>query len=161
MTLRHNKPVIVSARAIIIRNNELLVFRRRKLSFKSGKIVEYYSLPGGTVEPGENIEQAVKRELQEEMTIPIKVIQKVAILEKDNRRHHLFLADIIEGEPRFNQSSEEYRLQNKFNSYEVLWIEIDSLDIEMFRWGFEHVVPLIKNLSVGINIKEAKLIRDI
>ena len=150
----------VSARAIIISEKQLLIFRRRKLDIRTGRMIEYYSLPGGGVEEGESLEDAVVRELQEEMSIKIRIIQKVAVIEKNNRQHHMYWASIIDGRPRLNSASEEYRMQNRFNSYEVQWVDIDSLELDMFRWGFEHVVPIIKNISLGINIHEAQFFRD-
>jgi ADP-ribose pyrophosphatase YjhB (NUDIX family) len=51
-------PSVPSAAAIIVRGNKILLV---KLSYKDG-----YALPGGAVMRGENLEQAVKREVKEE-----------------------------------------------------------------------------------------------
>lgn len=51
-----------TARGIIIDKGELLVFRLAKAS-------DWYSLPGGRIEFGENIEDAIVRELTEETGI--------------------------------------------------------------------------------------------
>ena len=45
----------VSSRAIIIKDNKLVVLFRRRI--RDGKVVEYYSLPGGGLEEGETLEE--------------------------------------------------------------------------------------------------------
>lgn len=160
MILQRNKPMRVSARAIIIRNGELLVFFRRRFDLKKGRTIEYYSIPGGGVDAGETLEEAVVRELYEEMAVRVKPRQKVAIIESNDRRHHIYWTAILEGEPMFNPASQEYRMQNKFNSYEVRWVDIDTLDGDMFMWGFEQLIPIIKNISLGMNITKARLFSD-
>lgn len=54
----------ISGRAIIIKDNKVLLFFRNRLI--SGKIIEYYAIPGGGLEPGETIEKCTIRELKEE-----------------------------------------------------------------------------------------------
>lgn len=53
----------ISSRAIIIENDQLLAFFRRKV--KDGITKEYYAIPGGGLETGESINDNVKRELKE------------------------------------------------------------------------------------------------
>ena len=62
----------VSSRAIIIKDNKLVVLFRRRI--RDGKVVEYYSLPGGGLEEGETLEENVLREVNEELGIEIKII---------------------------------------------------------------------------------------
>lgn len=51
----------VGVKALIVNNRKALIFKE----FKDGQ--ELYNLPGGRIDEGENIEQALKRELKEEM----------------------------------------------------------------------------------------------
>jgi len=67
MEHQHNTTSTERAVAIIIRDDKLLVFHR----IKDGE--EYYAFPGGSVEDGETREEAVVRELKEEMCIDIKI----------------------------------------------------------------------------------------
>ena len=64
-------PKIEVVAAIIMHNNKILCVKRGKGKF------EYVSLkwefPGGKVEPDETLEQAIVREIQEELIVNIKV----------------------------------------------------------------------------------------
>jgi 8-oxo-dGTP diphosphatase len=60
---------IVSA-AVIIENAKLLVTQRPSQSHMSG----FWEFPGGKVEPNESPQQALVREIQEELGIPIGVL---------------------------------------------------------------------------------------
>ncbi len=55
----------ISARGIIINNNKILLNE-----FGHG---EYYNIPGGGVEPGETVKQAVEREIFEESGLNVTV----------------------------------------------------------------------------------------
>lgn len=125
-----------SARAIIIQNGELLtMFRHRE---KDGKVKEYYVIPGGGREEGEKLEDTVKRELQEEMNVEIKVLGYLGKREDDETCAHYFHCQIINGTPILG--GEEL----KANFYEPRFVtisEIDSLDMN----GKEFVKMAMKN----------------
>lgn len=129
-----------SARAIIIQNGELLtMFRHRE---KDGKVKEYYVIPGGGREEGEKLEDAVKRELQEEMNVEIKVLGYLGKREDDETCAHYFHCQIINGTPILG--GEELDRMNKANFYEPRFVsisEIDSLDMN----GKEFVKMAMKN----------------
>lgn len=129
-----------SARAIIIQNGELLtMFRHRE---KDGKVKEYYVIPGGGREEGEKLEDTVKRELQEEMNVEIKVLGYLGKREDDETCAHYFHCQIINGTPILG--GEELDRMNKANFYEPRFVsisEIDSLDMN----GKEFVKRAMKN----------------
>ena len=52
-----------AVRAIIVRDGHLLVIHRNKFG------QEYYTLPGGGIDPGETAEHALLREIHEETTL--------------------------------------------------------------------------------------------
>lgn len=63
-------PEIITARALIVWDNHFLVLRRtNNHNHNPGK----YELPGGKIDPGESIEQGLKRELNEEANIEIHI----------------------------------------------------------------------------------------
>ena len=120
-----------TARAIILdENKRILVFERNRRDGIFGKSHHYYSIPGGGVEEGETPEQAVIRELSEEMLIDIAP-QKLIIHQLDpanQREHFYYLARIISGTPTFNTSSEEAAnaaLKGK-DIFLIAWVELDD-----------------------------------
>lgn len=62
------KPNIQVAAAIISENQRLLLARR-----KDGTFAGYWEFPGGKVEPGETPEQALQREIREELSTESEV----------------------------------------------------------------------------------------
>jgi len=148
----------VSARAIIIKDRNLLTFLRRVKPVGSHEVLTYYSIPGGAVERGESIDEAVRRELKEELSLDIELGPEVAELTSHGTTHHFFLAGIIGGsEPVFNPDSPESIHMDENNSYEIAWIPVGSLTEEMFHWGFELLVPLLKQIGNG-KIPETKAV---
>src|SRR5215471_1691207 len=61
----------------------------------------YWSLPGGLVEPGERLEEAVKREIQEETNLLVEPVRLFEIFERIMRdaqgrtEYHYVLADYV------------------------------------------------------------------
>ncbi len=96
--MRHSKrhPRLRAA-AAIFRGNQVLLVKHRK------KGREYWLLPGGGVEYGETLSQAVQREIWEETRLKIKVQKLVLVhdsIPADRRRHILnvvFQASITSG----------------------------------------------------------------
>jgi len=72
---QHDQPAIVrrGAVAVIVRNDRLLIIRRSQQVVAPGM----YCFPGGGIEPGETEEQAVIRELQEELACRIQPRRRI------------------------------------------------------------------------------------
>lgn len=62
------KPIDVVA-ALLIKSDRILVTQRKASDSNGG----YWEFPGGKVEAGESLEQALVREIQEELEMPIQV----------------------------------------------------------------------------------------
>lgn len=98
--MKYRAPLLVSA-AIIHRNGKVLVGQRRKADRHPLK----WEFPGGKVEHGESPQEALVRELREELQIEANVGSELARYEHDyrsgNRVHLLFFAvPEFAGEPR-------------------------------------------------------------
>lgn len=74
----------VIARAVIIHNNKILLCKQ--------KDKDYYFLPGGHVEWGEKTEDALARELMEELGVSVKSMKFIGaaenIFSKEKEQHH-------------------------------------------------------------------------
>lgn len=86
--------------AAIVRDGQILVVKHEK---QNGP---YWLLPGGGIEPGESIPDALRRELREEACLEIEPGPPVMIVDSiwpDGGRHIVnltFRAHVISGEPR-------------------------------------------------------------
>ena len=70
--------------AAIYREGKVLAAQRGYGEFKGG-----WEFPGGKIEPGETQEQAIVREIQEEMAATIEVVEKLGTVEYDYPPFHL------------------------------------------------------------------------
>ena len=93
---------------IILRDNKILLVKRKNEPFK-GK----WSLPGGFVDYGETVENAVVRETIEETNIKTKIKELLGVYSSPNRdpRGHTvtiaFLLSVISGEAKAGDDAEE------------------------------------------------------
>ena len=91
----------IRAVAILIKDNKVLLIHRKNEK-------EYFVFPGGGVENGETVEQAVVRELKEETTINVKIDRLLYHHIYDNDTElFFFLCDYISGEAKLADDSPE------------------------------------------------------
>ncbi|MCH4071839.1 (deoxy)nucleoside triphosphate pyrophosphohydrolase [Pseudoramibacter sp.] len=86
MTSSQNKTIDVVA-AVIRKDNKIFATQRGYGEFKDG-----WEFPGGKVEPGETREQALVREIEEELNTEITVGDLIAVIEQDYPGFHLTMA---------------------------------------------------------------------
>lgn len=118
-----------TARAIIVDDGKVLVFFRRRI--RDDVEVIYYSLPGGHLEDGETYEDAVIREVKEEMNIDVKIIDYVGMNIDGNCEERFYHCEIIGGEIKFG--GEELERCCDSNYYEIRWVDVDTIDSDMLR----------------------------
>ncbi|AWV99738.1 NUDIX domain-containing protein [Arcticibacterium luteifluviistationis] len=85
--------------------------------------VDVFALPGGNLEFGEELKEALKREYFEEIQIDIKVGEELltaeVIREGEQTLHQIFECSINKGVPILNPA--------ETTSLEVCWLEIDRI----------------------------------
>jgi 8-oxo-dGTP diphosphatase len=97
--------------AAIVKDGKVLVVRR---SVDDDFLAGYYEMPGGGIDKGENHEQAVKREIQEELSLNVKVLKP------------------------FHQFSYQPGPNTKCMDYQYLVILEDNEDIKNLKLSHEH-----------------------
>jgi mutator protein MutT len=95
--------------AVITQGEKILITRRRPGVHLEG----YWEFPGGKVEDGESFEEALGREVSEELGIAIRIHQKIEVIEHQYAEAseqtfilHFFLCTIREGIPRAHHAAE-------------------------------------------------------
>ena len=120
-------------RAIIQDDDRILVCKR--------KDKDYYFFPGGHIEFGETAEQALIRELNEELNILVKKVSFIGVGEnifiQDNEKHHEInlvfevLADEVEDKSKEDHIDFFFFDKEKFAKEEVLPV---SLKETIIKW---------------------------
>ena len=118
----------ICCRGIILEEDKVdLMYREKKVN---GKILKYYTYPGGGLEENKTLENCVKREVKEEFDIDVEVLQLLKTVEYKENITHYFACKKIKG--ALTLSGEEKQRSNKENYYEVRKVpltEIDSIDL--------------------------------
>ena len=123
--------------AIINQGNKILATQRGYGEHKDG-----WEFPGGKIEPGETPEQALVREIKEELDITIHVERHVVDVSYDYPQFHLqmscFLCSIDKGTPRLlGHEAARWLAPQDLDS--VDWLPADVL-----------VVNTLKDLAKGV-----------
>lgn len=93
----------VGVGAAIIRDGKVLLIKRgEKAKNERGK----WEIPGGGVEFGEKMEEALNREMMEELGVKIKTVELLGVFDhiiSEDKQHWVsptFICRLIEGEPQ-------------------------------------------------------------
>lgn len=136
----------VTGRVLLFRQDELLLFKRRRYQPFKFKWLEYYSIPGGGLLTGEQPAVAARRELKEELGLTVEIDREVAVIENRFFEHHLFSGRIIDGQPVWQADAEENRYLSKYNSYEVIWLPVNRLSAQNMAY-YAGFLPVIRQLA--------------
>lgn len=106
MENQHRIPVtpLLAVDAVILYNEEIVVIKRLNNPFQG-----QYALPGGFVDVGETVENAVIREAKEETNLSIKIMSLVGVYSeptRDERKHIVSLCYLARGSGELKAGSD-------------------------------------------------------
>jgi len=108
--------------AVIVKDGTILATQRGYGEFK-GK----WEFPGGKIEAGENLEQALIREIKEETNALINVIEYISTVEYDYENFHLtmhtYLCELADGDLEF-----VYRDDKTLEHENMVWLDLENLE---------------------------------
>lgn len=109
--------------AIIIKDGRVFTTQRGYGEFKDG-----WEFPGGKMEVGETMQQALERELREELAIKVKATDLIKTIEYEYPKFqltmHCLKTEILEGEPNLLEH-EDAKWVNKEQIDSVAWLPAD------------------------------------
>ena len=116
--------------AAVIRDNDRIFATERGYGNYKG----WWEFPGGKIEAGETPQEALKREIREELDTLVEVGDLIACVEYDYPEFHLsmdcFWCTILEGNLHLNEA-EDARWLTKENLMSVKWLPADLEVLEV------------------------------
>ncbi|MBO8188764.1 (deoxy)nucleoside triphosphate pyrophosphohydrolase [Streptomyces spirodelae] len=91
-----------------------------------------WELPGGKVEPGESAQEALARELREELGVEVEALDRLPgeWQLKADLVLHAWWAPLLKGEPQPLQDHDELRWLTPEQAFDVDWLEQDLPFVE-------------------------------
>ena len=117
----------MAGHALIERDSKYLVTRRSKISTY---MPLKWDIPGGIVEPGETVEEAIHREVSEETRLTIRIGRVVYIYANRDQLPHrqtfqaVYLSKYVDGEVHLNPSEHD---QFQWMDYDAI-ARVDTID---------------------------------
>ena len=119
----------------IIRNSQgkILIDRRRA----TGEMGGLWEFPGGKIEPGETIEDCIRREIKEELGIDVSVEDCLSVIEHEYSQFKVTLfihyCQYIKGKPRTIECDE------------IRWVSPSELDRYTFPEANYEIITLLQS----------------
>ncbi|OIP67970.1 MAG: DNA mismatch repair protein MutT [Oscillatoriales cyanobacterium CG2_30_40_61] len=124
---------IIGVGVIWNQQKQILIDKRRAEGFLGG----LWEFPGGKLEPGETLEDCIKREIQEELAIEIEVKEHLITIEHTYTNFkvtlNVYQCDYISGEPQ------------PLESDEIRWVTLDEIDKFTFPKANKKIIAALKN----------------
>lgn len=121
------------AAAVIRKGNRIFATQRGYGEFKDG-----WEFPGGKIEPGETPQEALVREIREELETEIRVGDLIDTIEYNYPTFHLsmdcFWCEIVEGSLKLKEH-EAAKWLDRESLYTVDWLSADVGLVEKIKQG--------------------------
>lgn len=122
---------------ILSADNKLLIAQRGSHQTHAG----CWEFPGGKVEPGESLYQALQREIKEEVNINICSATPYGFTQHQYKDYEVklnfFLVQEFDGEPYCNESQKDMK-----------WVSADSLSQYDFPKGNQEIIQKLQQMLV-------------
>lgn len=104
-----------------------------------GEFKDWWEFPGGKIEAGETAEEALKREIREELDVDIHIVNQIATVEYDYPAFHLhmecFLCNLTEGQPQLLEAEQALWLTPEHLG-SVKWLPADLVVVQKLKHHF-------------------------
>jgi len=118
-TILNNRSQGFRAGGIVVKDNKVL------LMHQIVKGEDFYTLPGGSWEAGEKLEETCQREIKEEFNIDVEVGKLVFLLDTTTRIAFYFLCTYVQGE--IELGGPEKDRMHEGEQYYVEWVDVDKI----------------------------------
>ena len=146
MTREFPEAPLAGVGAVVVENGRVLLVRRGHEPLKGR-----WSLPGGLIELGEGLEEAVRREVQEETGLLVEPVELVEVLDRIHRedgrvRYHYVIADylcrVTGGKLEAASDADEVRWveRSEWNSHGIL--ALDPVTVRVMEAGWQRAKQL-------------------
>jgi 8-oxo-dGTP diphosphatase len=137
---------LVGVGAVVVENGRVLLVKRGAEPLKG-----QWSLPGGLIELGESLSEAVIREVREETGLTVEPIELIELLDRIHRyeervRYHYVIADYLcrplSGELRAASDADAVRWieRAEWNSHSAL--RLDPVTVRVIELGWQRARQL-------------------
>ena len=120
--------VVEVVAAVIKRDNKIFITRRGY-----GEFINMWEFPGGKIEKGETREEALHREIREELELEIKNLEFLTVVDYDYENFHLtmhcFTCELAGGNLKLNAHNDA-KWVNLNELKDENWIPADVLVVE-------------------------------
>ena len=125
---QHKNP-IPTVDTIIQRDSQILFVKRKRDPFK-----EHFVFPGGFVNEGEKVEDAALREVKEETSLSVELVDILGVYSDPSRdpRGHI-MSTVFIGKISDNDKNEA---KAGDDAEAIQWIDLEDVDNKIF--GFDH-----------------------
>ena len=147
----------IVSRGIVLDGNGFFALHRIHRDDIFGK-EDYYETPGGGMDKGETVEEALKRECKEELGEEVEILGKLGIVKdaynligRKNENHYFLCRKLSEGKPHFVSDGDSL-------IQETIWVSLDE-GIEKMKSQKDHgVSALVKARELPILMEAKRLL---